>query len=254
MLAERYETFCIDLDGVVHLGDSVVEGVPEAIEELRDRGKRVRFVTNNSRSKRSTLVDHLAGFGIETDRDAIASSGWAAVEYVREQGVDAVYPIATPEVVEMLDQYGIETATEGVDAVLVGHDRSVTYDDIERATRLIRDEGAALVAANADAWFPTDDGVAPGTGAIVRAIEVASEVEATVVGKPEPRLFEIALADTSLDDAVMIGDNPSTDVVGAHRAGIDAVLVTRGADVTLPEGVTPEATITSLPDVFDDGL
>ena len=251
MLAERYDTFCIDLDGVVHLGDSVIDGVPAAIAELRDRGKTVRFVTNNSRSKRSTLVEKLAGFGIDAREAEIASSGWAAVEYVRERGIERVDAIATPEVEEMLDERGIALVEEDADAVLVGHDETMTYADVERAARSIYHRGAEFVAANADGWFPTADGIAPGTGAIVRAVEAASRVDATVVGKPEARLFESALEGLSPDDAVMVGDNPHADVVGAHRAGIDAVLVDRGSGDECPDGITPEATVSSLPDVFE---
>jgi len=232
MLVDQYDAFLVDMDGVVHVGDSPVPGAVEAIGELRDRGKTVRFVTNNSRASRETLVADLRGFGVEADPSDVVSAAWATAEYLAEQGVDAVSLVGGEGFAEMVRDHGIAVRDESVDAVVVGHDDTVAYDDIKRATRLIYEESAALVAANADGWYPTPDGIAPGTGATVAAVEAATGAEATVVGKPEPRLFEIAMEGLPSERTVMVGDNPQADLVGANAAGIDAVLVTgTGGDV-----------------------
>ncbi|WP_225333103.1 HAD-IIA family hydrolase [Halomicrobium urmianum] len=256
MLADRYESFLVDLDGVVHLGDDPVPGAAASVRELRDRGKRVRFVTNNSRSDREALADHLGGFGIDADPEDVVSAGWATAEYASERGVESAYVVGGPGLVGMLESAGIAVRGDDVDvretevdAVVVGHDEAVTYDDLERATRLIYHGGADLITANADGWYPTEGGVSPGTGAIVAAIEAATETEATVVGKPEPHLFEMALAGLP-EAAVMIGDNPRSDVVGATRAGVDAVLVGDERSVEA-DGIEPVATVDDLTDLFE---
>ncbi|SFR98681.1 HAD-superfamily subfamily IIA hydrolase, TIGR01458 [Halomicrobium zhouii] len=255
MLVDQYDAFLVDMDGVVHVGDSPVPGAVDAIQELRERGKSVRFVTNNSRARRETLVEDLQGFGIEADPEDVVSAAWATAEYLAEQGIESVSLVGGEGFAEMIRAHGIAVRDEAVDAVVVGHDDTVAYADIKQATQLIYEEGASLVAANADGWYPTSDGIAPGTGATVAAIEAATGAAATVVGKPEPRLFEIAMEGLSPERTVMVGDNPQADLVGAEAAGIDAVLVTgTGGDVDAGDldgvEVSPVTTVESLATLF----
>lgn len=255
MLVDQYETFLLDMDGVVHVGDSAVTGSVDAVRDLRERGKAVRFVTNNSRASRESLVEDLRRFGIDADVDDVVSAAWATADHVADQGVEAASVVGGDQLAQMVRDSGVQVRDENVDAVVVGHDDSVAYDDIRRATRLIYEEDATLVAANADGWYPTADGIAPGTGAIVAAIEAATAVDATIVGKPEPTLFEIALAGVPADKAVMVGDNPAADLVGADAAGIDSVLVTGtgedgDAGNVAAVDASPVATVDRLADLF----
>jgi HAD superfamily hydrolase (TIGR01450 family) len=256
MLLDQYDAVLVDMDGVVHVGDSPVPGSVAAIRELRDRGTAVRFVTNNSRASRQALVADLREFGVDAEPGDVVSAAWATAKFVADEGYEAVSLVGGDQFAGMIRDHGVDVRDRDVDAVVVGHDDTVAYDDLERATRRIYEDGAALVAANADGWYPTPDGIAPGTGATVAAIEAATGAEATVVGKPEPTLFEKALEGLSAERAVMVGDNPQADLAGANAAGIDAVLVTgAGGDVdagnvdALDRG--PVATVERLADLFE---
>jgi putative hydrolase of the HAD superfamily len=87
---------------------------------------------------------------------------------------------------------------------------------------------------------------------------LASLFEVTIIsaeigaGKPDPRIFEAALAalHSTPNDAVMIGDSLARDVAGAHAAGIRAIWIDRGTreDVRAPAPV-PDARITALAEV-----
>lgn len=140
--------------------------------------------------------------------------------------------------------------------MVVGADEETSYRDIRRATRHI-DRGATFVGTNLDGSFPTPDGPAPGAGAIVRAVEAAVGTAPTVVGKPEPLMFEMALDGLADDrDAVVVGDNPATDVLGAHRAGLTGILVA-DAEPTAASArdlQQPDLTISTLGDLFSDGI
>jgi ribonucleotide monophosphatase NagD (HAD superfamily) len=128
----------------------------------------------------------------------------------------------------------------------------MTYANIRRATRHI-EQGAQFIGTNPDGAFPTPDGPAPGAGAIVYAVETAAEVSPTIVGKPEPLMFEVALEGTSIDqDGVVIGDNPATDILGAHRAGLTGILVADEAPVAASarDFTHPDVVIQSLADLF----
>jgi HAD superfamily hydrolase (TIGR01450 family) len=251
MLVDDYDAFLVDLDGVVYVGDEPVPGAVDAIERLRDRAIPVRFVTNNSSRTRDEIRTKLAGMGIDASRQEIVSAAWATGEYLRDRGLETVSVVGTGSLRAELERGGVVVADDAVDAVVVGHDDTTEYADLTRATRLVHRHDVPLVAVNADAVVPQPDGPIPGVGAIASAIETATNRTATVIGKPERRLFDYALASLETDSVAMIGDTPTADVAGASRAGIDAILVTAHA-VRSTDGPTPDATISGLADLFEE--
>ena len=68
---------------------------------------------------------------------------------------------------------------------------------------------------------------------ILREVQVADLFDTIVdsgvegVSKPDPRIFELALArlGSSAERAIYAGDVPNVDVVGARAAGVEAVLI-----------------------------
>jgi ribonucleotide monophosphatase NagD (HAD superfamily) len=98
--------------------------------------------------------------------------------------------------------------------------------------------GARLVVANTDRTHPTRTGVVPETGALLASIAACVDldrVEVQIVGKPGPLLFRTALERAGLSpaEAVMIGDNPETDVAGAEQLGIPAICLSHETGVTI---------------------
>jgi glycerol-1-phosphatase len=49
-----------------------------------------------------------------------------------------------------------------------------------------------------------------------------------VVGKPQPGLFLAAAKDAGATGTLVVGDRLDTDIAGAHRAGMDSLLVLTG--------------------------
>jgi len=266
MIADAFDVFLVDLDGVVYVGEEPIPSAVTAIERLRDRGKTVRFLTNNSRRPRSDLAEHLAGFGVPADPEDVVSAGSVTGDVLGERGHERVFVVGTDGLERELRDQGFDVSgdTGTPDAVVVGLDTETTYRDIELGARAVRN-GAAFVAANVDPRFPTEEGLAPGTGAIVSAIETVAETGPVVVGKPEPRIFERALAGFgSVSDAVMVGDSLRSDVLGAQRVGIPSVLVTEHGVDSAPSGeadsdsdsdslarATPDYVVGDLTDLFD---
>jgi HAD superfamily hydrolase (TIGR01450 family) len=111
-------------------------------------------------------------------------------------------------------------------AVVVGNDFDFSYERLTAASRAVA-RGAAFLTPNLDPRLPLEgDDFLPGCGAIVEAVAAAAGVRPLVVGKPEPPLFELALARMGLgaEDAAMVGDSVDSDVRGARRMGLTAVL------------------------------
>lgn len=221
----------LDLDGVVWLAEQPIAGSPEAVRRLRDAGHRVLFLTNNSNPTVATLVDKLAGMGIEADPDEIVNSSRAAASLV-EPG-HAALVCGGPGVREALDERGArpvdEAGENGVDAVIVGFHREFDYRRLTAAFRAVA-AGAQLIGTNGDPTYPTPDGPVPGGGALLAAVATAAGVEPLVAGKPFPPMADLVRERLGGDlaDTTLIGDRPSTDGRMAHLLGVPFVLVLSG--------------------------
>lgn len=220
-----YRHWLLDLDGVVYVGDAPLPGVAEAIATLRGRGCQVRFLTNDPLPDRAGAAARLQRYGIAAEAEEMVTSGWATARTLRERGLSRVAALGSEGLRRELEAAGL-VLTEGDDAeaVVVGCDDGLGYRHLRLALRLLY-RGAAFVATNEDAAFPTPEGPAPATGAIVAALRYASGRTPEVVGKPNPAMFDAALTGCRREAAVMVGDTPATDIAGARRAGITAVLV-----------------------------
>ena len=85
-----------------------------------------------------------------------------------------------------------------------------------------------MIASCRDRTFPTDGGLAPGTGAIVAAIEYATQQTAIAVGKPQPQIFLTAVDRLGDGPTLVVGDRLDSDLAGAAAAGLDAASVLTG--------------------------
>lgn len=253
MIAEQFQTFLLDLDGVVYVGDEPLPQARSSLQRLRKRGKTLRFLTNDPRPTRRDIVDRLQQFGIAACVPEVITSGWATAAYLRERSIQAAYVVGSRGLCHEIEEAGVQlTTSEDAEAVVVGCDDTVGYSHLRRAMRLIRC-GAEFIATNPDPTFPTAEGPAPATGAIVAALRTATGEEPSVIGKPQAPMFDLALRGLAPHRAVMIGESLATDIRGAHRRGITAVLVDSGDDGTRlcenQEG--PDLVMSSLANLFD---
>lgn len=254
-IAERFDAFLLDLDGVVYVGDEPLPGAVESLDRLREAGKIVRFLTNNPRQTRAQLARRLVGMGVEAREEEAVTCGWATANYLREEGVASAYVVGSRGLVTEVLGAGVEVVDRGpCEAVVIGADEHVSWAHIRQASTLIFD-GARFVATNADRIFPSPKGPLPGTGAIVAAVKETTGVEPVVVGKPFPPMFDAALmsAGVGQDRAVMIGDTLASDIEGARRAGITSVLISPDGKGDLA-GDLPNAVVPDLNALFDPGV
>ena len=250
-LPARVRLVIFDLDGVVYRGDEPIPGAADLVAWLHERRVAVRFATNNSMVARGGYVDRLGAMGIPTTEAEIVTSSSATVDHLRRHapGVHRVLAIGASGMQEELTAAGLDAdmardvapsapgaaLEQAYDAVIVGLDPTLSYDALAAGMSAVLG-GARLIATNADSRYPTPTGFLPGAGAIVAALATATGVRAEVIGKPEPAMFEAILESTGIPghEAVVIGDNPASDVVGARRAGCAAILVMTGvADADL---------------------
>jgi HAD superfamily hydrolase (TIGR01450 family) len=258
-LADRYDAFLVDLDGVVWRGDEPIPGATEAIASLRDLGKRVVFVTNNASRSPRDYAAKLMRLRLPTEPADIVGSAHAVIEHLRAIGLkpgDRVHVCGTPALAHFVSAHRFTATdeTRDVRAVVVAWNPKMVMDDIRRAADVAR-SGVPFIGANRDATYPTEDGLLPGSGAIIAAIEVASGRTATIVGKPEPKLFRVAMerAGAAPDRTLVVGDRADSDVAGARAAGLAVALVLTGVttEQDLPSlAVRPDYILSSIADVL----
>jgi HAD superfamily hydrolase (TIGR01450 family) len=227
--------FLFDLDGVFYRGKEsrVKIGGTAAIRALREKGKKLFVLTNNSTDTVETVHRRLADFGIPFEKEEVLTSALLTAEYLREgHGRVSYFLVGEEGLAAEMAKQGHRRVTRGTpDFVVIGLDRGITYEKLDRAARCVR-EGSALVATHMSRLYMYKNGPAMATGPIVKAIEYASRRKAIAIGKPSRLMFEIALrrAGSEKGEAVMVGDQVDTDLAGAHNAGIDSILVTSGVD------------------------
>jgi len=232
----RYDGLILDQDGVVWLGRQPIPGAAGAVARLRRHGTRVVFLTNDPGESRAAQAARLAAAGFPASADEVITSGYAIARYLASRpGLDPrpALVCGPPALGEEIARAGIRSvpldqAGRAGMVIVAGHE-GFGYAELRAAIRAIAG-GAALFATGRDPVVPTSDGPLPATGAVLAAVEAATGVTATVIGKPHPFIFGIARdALPGCEHIAMVGDNLDADIAGARRAGLEAILVLTGA-------------------------
>jgi HAD superfamily hydrolase (TIGR01458 family) len=242
----------LDVDGVLHVSGEPIPGAVEAINRLRADGHRLRFVTNNSTQSRADLAAEIRSLGLELEDEELQTTPSAAAERL---GGRRVYALLMPAIVPDLD--GVELVGEGADAVLVGGcDESAeanqvfSYMNLGRAFSEVQ-AGADLFCLHKNPWWQTARGPMLDGGAFVAALEYATGVEATVIGKPSASCFAAALAalDAEPELTWLVTDDLEQDVRGAQLFGMKTVLLRTGKfrpETLEHSSVIPDAVLSSI--------
>jgi HAD superfamily hydrolase (TIGR01450 family) len=234
-LGDEFDGLLIDLDGVVWIGREMVQGSVDALRYLLGAGVEIVFVTNNPGKPAAEYARRLGEVGVEVEAGRIVTAGEATARLAAEStgsGTGA-FVIGAPAFHETAAAAGLKLlegeAGREAEVVLVSGHRGFDYEELLTATLALQ-RGAALFATSHDPTLPMPGGAWPGTGSILAAVETASGATATIGGKPEPHLFEMARERIAAAKRVaMVGDRVFSDIEGGRRAGLETVLVLSGA-------------------------
>lgn len=230
----------VDLDGVMWLAHEPIPGSAAAVGALLAAGHDVVFATNNSSATVGAVEAAVARLGVDAAGRVVTSAAAAATRV--EPGERALV-CAGDGVVEALGARGVEVVDgpDGVDVVVVGMARHLTYDLLARASVAVR-RGARLLATNDDATYPTPEALLPGGGAILAAVETAAGTTAEVAGKPHAAMADLVRARLG-PDGVVVGDRADTDGRFAETLGYRFALVLSGVTTAADLPVTPTPAI-----------
>ncbi len=232
-LAARYEQFILDLDGCVWVGDEATPGAPEAIAALRAGDRRVAFATNDPRGPTEDYVTRLWRIGVQASlRDVVTVGGAMQHLLADTRSGRTAFVVGTPAMRRHVSDAGLRVLNgtdlaSRAEVVIVAGTEDFVYDDLRSAALAVR-RGADFLASGRDPTYPQPDGMWPGTGAILAAVETASERKAEIVGKPQPQLLLTALDRLGEGTTLVVGDRVDSDLAAAAAAGLDSALVMTG--------------------------
>jgi len=228
----RVEAVLIDIDGVLTVSWRALPGAVAAMARLRACEVGIRLVTNTTSRTRAWMATRLSAQGFPVHPEDILTAPGLTAHYLQE-----AYPGARCMVVNSGDLSNdlpgltlVRGDKDDVDVVVLGGaGPEFGYDTMNRVFHHVR-RGAALVAMNRNYYWATDEGLRLDTGTFLAGLERAGGVVATMTGKPAPTFFASALGHLGADAAttLVVGDDVTSDVVGAQEVGIRGVLVRTG--------------------------
>jgi len=195
----------------------------------------VLFLTNNSTRSRFSYAEALAGLGIAVMPERVITSGHLAAEWLRQrEGSVGVYVVGEEGLVEELILSGHRVLTisdsQKARAVVVGLDRALSYAKLRAAVRALL-RGSLFIATNTDHLLPVEDGLDPGAGSIVAALEAAAGRKADfIAGKPNPWVVDYIVERYGIprEEILIVGDRIDTDMKLAINSGVRGLLVLTG--------------------------
>ena len=223
----------IDFDGTLWRGHRVTPGAADLFNLLQARGIAYRVATNSAIKPASVYSRALLSAGLPVEEAQVITVSAATAAYLRNRlpSGSRVYVVGQDGLHQALADAGfniLPDASQAVDAVVVGGDLTLTYEKLKHATLLIQ-QGALFIGTNPDVVYPVAEGLAPECGANLAFLTATT-------GVPPAQ-------------AVMIGDRLETDIHGAQRAGLRAILVCTGVDnaeSVARKGIRPDLVVTDL--------
>ena len=238
--AKTYRLALLDLDGVVYRGADPVEHAAEGIDRAQTLGMRMAYTTNNASRFPHVVADQLRGFGLTLDDGQVITSAVVAARMLRRhlQEGARVLVIGSDHLRDQIRLNGmvpVGKAADKPEAVIQAWYPELSWQDLAQASFAI-EGGARYFTTNKDQTLPREGGMAPGNGAMLQAVILATGKQPEdSAGKPESAMYDEArqlLAGDQkildIDRCLPVGDRLDTDIEAANRGGYDSMLVLTG--------------------------
>ncbi len=240
-ILNKSELFVLDMDGTFYLENDILDGALDFLEAVNRAGKRYIFFTNNSSTSAEKYIEKLDKMNCHITRDMIMTSGDVMIRFLQSNHPGKrVYLLGTEPLKNSFEAAGINlfntenedalaNMSERPDIVVVGFDKTLTFEKLSNACTYIR-EGALFLATHLDINCPMKGGFIPDCGAICKAIELSTGTTPRFVGKPFKETVDMVSGATGVDrDKIsFVGDRIYTDVATGVQNGAMGILVLTG--------------------------
>ncbi|WP_210636437.1 HAD hydrolase-like protein [Streptomyces sp. GESEQ-13] len=232
-LSEAYDTALLDLDGVVYAGGEAIDHAVPSLAAARDGGMRLAYVTNNALRTPGAVAAHLTELGIPAEAGDVITSAQAVARLIADQVPQGsrVLVVGGEGLRVALRERGlvpVESADDDPAAVVQGYGGpELPWGRFAEASYAVA-RGVPWFASNTDLTIPSGRGIAPGNGAAVEVVRIATGAEPQVAGKPLPPMHRETILRTGAERPLVVGDRLDTDIEGAFNGGVDSLLVLTG--------------------------
>ncbi|MET9148570.1 HAD-IIA family hydrolase [Streptomyces sp. NPDC004042] len=232
-LSEAYDTALLDLDGVVYAGGEAIAHAVDSLAAARAGGMHLAYVTNNALRTPDAVAAHLTDLGIRAEASDVVTSAQAVARLIAEQLPQGarVLVIGGEGLRVALRERGLEPVDSADDdpaAVAQGYGGpEMPWGRFAEAAYAVA-RGVPWFASNTDLTIPSARGIAPGNGAAVEVVRIATGAEPQVAGKPLPPMHRETVLRTGARRPLVVGDRLDTDIEGAFNGGVDSLLVLTG--------------------------
>ena len=225
--------FLLDMDGTIYLDNYLFDGTLDFLHEVKSKGGKYLFVTNNSSKGVDAYVKKLEKLGIDATEDDFLTSTDATILYLNTNFKGKkFYSMGTKSFTEQLINSGVNAVTELSDDIfglVISNDTELTFKKLDDACILLG-RGVTYIATNPDWVCPTWYGYVPDCGSFADILRRATGRMPTFIGKPKPEMLLLAMEKFGYtkDESLMVGDRVYTDIASGYNAGVDTVFVLSG--------------------------
>ena len=229
--------FIMDIDGTLALGNQLIDGTAELIEEIHRQQGVCCYFTNNSSRGVTEYVEKFRKWGIQAGEDEFVTAGTFAISVLKRQyGKQKIFVFGTKAYLWECQRMGLNVTQReeaGIAAVLTSYNREMTYETLTTVCHVLQKNRIPWYATNEDLCCPYEEGMMlPDCGAISYMISLAVNRKPQFLGKPHPEMAEYALKKygCAKEEALLVGDRCYTDIACGRQAGIMTCLVLTGEE------------------------
>ena len=222
------KAFLIDMDGTLYFKGEPCPGAIETVNYLRREKYQLRFLTNTTAKTPKMLHAQMQTLGFDIREDEIFNATYACLQYLRSQSGASCHFMVDDAVKAFFKEIPVDD--DAPDFVVVGdYGEGFDFNALNHAFRLLMN-GAELIALQKNLYWFSSEGMFLDCGAFVTLLEAAAGTTAKVMGKPSETFFKIALESLqrSPSEAIVVGDDITSDIVGAERMEMRSILVRTG--------------------------
>ncbi len=251
------ELFLLDMDGTIYLDDILFDGSLEFIQKIINKNKKYVFLTNNSSKNQNDYVKKVNKLNIPCSNENVFTSGMAMGLYLSQNYPNKkIYLLGTKALETELKSYGVLLVDDNPDIVVVGFDRELNYQKLEKACEFLCN-GAIFLATNPDLVCPIKDKrYIPDCGSICHMLTVATNKQPIYIGKPNPDMIYLLSKKFNIpcDKIAVIGDRVYTDIASGFNAKATTICVLSGESTmkTIEESeIKPDYIFNSIKDLIN---
>ena len=225
---EKYDTFVIDLWGVVHNGVKLNSKAINVIDQLTSSSKKVVFLSNAPRPS-SKVINFLLKMNMNKKYlSNVMTSGEAAMHAInKNQFGKTFYHLGPPRdisIFERVKQNKVDL--ESCDFIICTGLFDEHENDLEYYKKFLEKYVTKkFICTNPDLTVHRGDAEELCAGSIAKVFEELGG-EVVYFGKPYKEIYKLCFNEN--EKVLAIGDNLRTDIKGANNLNIDCIFISKG--------------------------